>query len=340
MKMKSTAKEALMEKKLADEGAGAWSDAHGWTKVEDDTGGGSSLTNFEILYVQGDASLAAAAIEALFDVSPASGSKEYGPALSFKYSDSFAEASWFERGCDYDRSARKPIEARAPGSWRRDYHAPGQWIGMCEASIEEAQRHSADWLAPRGGKMFLCRRTEALSMALRSRIESADHNKKGEWARELLDELRQRPLSVESPNRMVVGKALSHVFAVATRIAQAACLGDEERPEEWAITANTLRGEDFAMARLLVEDVEKGWLSEIDRAQLRLLLYPEPSSAISSHEVLSGAGADVIERLLAICKSDVEFSGIAEAIPALEAAALERLVDGVELGGSRAIPRL
>lgn len=328
-----------MERTMANEEAKALSDAHGWTRVADDTGGGNSLTNFELLYIQGDVLLAAAAIEALFNVAPTSGTEEYGEALSFKYSESFADASWFERGCGYDSSARKPIEGKQLEQWSRKYYSDRQWMKMCEASIGEAEKHFSDWRAIRDGKMFLCPRAEALSMALMSRVEGTDHDQKGAWAQDLLEELRRNPLPMESPNRLVVGDALANIFVVATRIAKEARLGYKERPEQWALAANMLRGEDFAMARLLAGD-EQRWLYEIDRAQLRLLGFPEPSSTVSAEEVLAGAGVDVIERLLAMCRGADEFYGKPEMASTLEAAALALWTGGAELEAGKGGLRL
>ena len=294
--------------KVANEEARALSDAHGWTRVADETGGGKSLANFQLLYVQGDALLAAAAIEALFSTLPKSGAKEYGKALSLEYSASFSDASWFER-------------------WTGNYYSARQWMEMCESSIDEAQKHFSCDEEISGGKMFLCARAEALSLALRRRAAWADHDQKGAWARDLLEELRRNPLSMDSPNRLVVGEELANVFVVATRAAKEARVGKEERSEGWALAANMLRGEDFALGRLLAGERQR-LIWEIDRAQLRLLGFPEPSSSVSAGEVLAGAGANVIERLLAMCRGLDEFYGKPEMEAALEAAALDRWTGG------------
>lgn len=331
-KITQTARDPDAQERSAEETL--W-DAHGWTSVCDDTGGGHSLTNFELLYVQGDLDLAAAAIESGFGVARHAGTQEYGQALSFAHNETFAKASWHERGCGYDSAKKTPIEGPSGDSWREPYTRAEQWIAGCERSFKAARGHQRDWQASRYGKRFLCARVEALALALGWRM-SADNDQRGIWTAQLIEAIRDGLAPLET-NREVVAQSFADALRVASHIAREAHLGDQERPESWANAANMLRGADFTAARALASNDEV-LQEQINSAQLRLAGFPDPSSTASAEEVLAGIGAARAEEMLEIARRSKDFASRHELISALESIALSEAARDAAVG--RGGPRL
>lgn len=136
-----------------------------WTRVEDDTGGGHSMTHFERLYFEGSPDEAAAAILGAFGVAADCSTPEYGACLSFKSHPTFASASAVERGCAWRPGEREPREEDGGQSWR-PYATAEAWRAQCESDPQAAIAISQDHRRDRNGSMFVAGRAETLAMVL------------------------------------------------------------------------------------------------------------------------------------------------------------------------------
>lgn len=219
---------------------------HEWTRVYDDTGGGSSVTGHRLLYIEGDEALAGCAIHGAFGIEPDCSTDLYGSCLDFKSADSFAEASWHERGCDYDRALQKPIKADSRTAWR-PYAEPTDWMRRCQRSIRLAREHHS---AHQGrDAMFYAERGEALALGILSGLLPYDHQLKADWALELLEWSKSRGAlefkGILPDNVPFVAEALGVCIHQAGFCLSQAKLGNDEFPENWSRFAGRLQGTDL-----------------------------------------------------------------------------------------------
>lgn len=262
-----------------------------WTRVHDDTGGGSSLTQFQLLYFHGDEEMAARAVDSAFGVHRDDGSSMYGAALSFREESTFADASWHERGCVYDQAARRPIDAPCGQSWR-PYVSAEDWLARCVHSVEQAIAHRHDSKAESHKKMFFCPRAESLALAIRAG-NLRDDKLSAAWSRELFE--RARSGLPPGPNHSLIANGLAQVLREASLSNMARARGGKEPLESWLDLADALVPSDFALARALAADADD--LHEIDWAHLRLAAYPESRPAHHGSFSLDGLDPPALARL-------------------------------------------
>ena len=136
-----------------------------WTRVEDDTGGGVSMTNFHLLYLEGDSTEAAILIYQLFEQPINRSTREYGSVFALKSFPSFELASAYDRGCEWVRGEPYPRPNEpSQQSWRK-YAPSDDWERRCFKDFDQARKHSRDFDAPRY-EMFLARRADVLAACL------------------------------------------------------------------------------------------------------------------------------------------------------------------------------
>jgi hypothetical protein len=263
-----------------------------WTRVDDDTGGGQSLTGFPLLYFNGDDELAARAIESAFDVERHAGTDMYGSALGFRQDSSFAAVSWYERGCVFDTPARAMIEKDCGQPWR-PYVTQSAWRDKCERSVDAAIAHRRAWSSQRHGKMFYCARPETLALAITCPSLSGDDEHKCSWGAELVA-LERSGLLCET-NQRHLGAALASILSEASLVSMARAQGDEEAPESWLALADRIQASDFHRARALCPRAED--LLEIDWAQLRFAAFPERRNTAWGSGAFDSLGAEDLARL-------------------------------------------
>lgn len=217
-----------------------------WTRVHDDTGGGSSMTGHRLLYIEGDEDLAGCAIHGAFGIEPDCSTDMYGSCLDFKTAESFAEVSWYERGCDYDRAQQKPIEADSLTAWR-PYLGAADWMQQCQRSIRLAREHHS----ARQGRdaMFYAGRAEALALGILSGHLPDDHRLKADWALELLEWSKSdgglEKKGILADNAPFVAEAFGVCIHQAGFCLAQAQAGNDEFPENWSSFAARIQGSDL-----------------------------------------------------------------------------------------------
>lgn len=137
-----------------------------WTSIEDDTGGGRSLTGHAWLYMQTSSDKAAEILLSVFGCHAGHETDPYGPAFSFRQAESFAAASGRDRGCGFDSASRRHIEA--PRNGYTPYKTPADYAStatlcpiQCQRTCELALRDDAP--GSRYGRIALFRRLTCLA---------------------------------------------------------------------------------------------------------------------------------------------------------------------------------
>lgn len=110
-----------------------------WTSIEDDTGGGRSLTGHSWLYMQASPGQAGKILRCVFGFEAGHATDPYGPCFTFRQADSFAAASWRARGCGFDSSTHSHTES--PRNGFTPYKTPSAYAAaatLCPLACQKA----------------------------------------------------------------------------------------------------------------------------------------------------------------------------------------------------------
>lgn len=212
-------------------------------KVNDDTGGGHSLTQFGKLYFEGSSDEAALAIESSFDLTRDKSTPEYGSVFSFKESSDFAQLSGFDRGCLYNRETQQYEESPSGNSYYK-YKTVDQLKSHDSLSAAEAVAHRFNYQFDAAYPDVYLDRASTLILCL-GHYTSADYSEKGDAATAFLNLISDDAYLTHLSRNLGphIGPLLAGFYECvdeARHCAEAFIHGDEEAPEGWILASKTL----------------------------------------------------------------------------------------------------
>lgn len=206
----------------------------------DDTGGGHSMTNFLHSYWEADTSLAQAALERAFGIKPDHRAEMYGEVFAWSSYKSLREASWHERGCQWDYKRKEPIEQAEPGGWRK-WISLEDWRKNAVEDLGLARETASSWSQAdrRDQNIFIARRPLCLALGINQLEENyPDHELRGQWALEWLEEMERRPpiesAASQAAERQEMRAAWLGIWTQAAWVAEAMLRPEgEDAPSSW-----------------------------------------------------------------------------------------------------------
>jgi hypothetical protein len=282
-----------------------------WTRIEDDTGGGASLSNHERLYIEGSESEAGILLFQLFDLTPDRSTREYGSVFAFKQFPSFDLASAYDRGCEWVRGEPYPRPNEPSSQSWREFVPAQQWRESCQADLGAARHHRNNHDASRAGARFVAARAEVLAVCLPEWDDGVgrdgDIPGKIDAAIEYVKLSRQEGAAwASSPNASALAASFARVVALGLK----GLLQDDPAKEgswmaQWRAVGKALGAEDIGLAFRLNDasakaagierqDTEVGAVAEALAMAWALRSAP-PNSSPGAQQVLNlacGLGDD------------------------------------------------